>query len=60
VSLTSFAAAALERHTSSKIEFGEFYLAYHDHARAIGGRPLSPTEAIEPTASCLRLDARSA
>ena len=49
VSLISFAAAALERHASSKVEFGDFYLAYHDHARAVGGRPLSPTEAIEPT-----------
>jgi hypothetical protein len=48
VSLIAFATTALERHSSSKIEFGEFYLAYHAHARSIGGRPLSPTEAVEP------------
>ena len=49
VSLISFAAAALERHATSKLEFGQFYLAYHAHCQALGGRPLSPTEAAEPT-----------
>jgi hypothetical protein len=48
VSIVDYAASALERHASAKVEFGKFYLAYYDHARALGGRPLSPTEAVEP------------
>ena len=49
VSIIEFAAAALERVTGSELEFDDFYLAYWQHCKAIDGRALSPTEAVEQT-----------
>jgi hypothetical protein len=49
VSIIEFAAGALERDTSAELEFDEFYLAYWHHCKAIDGRALSPTEAVEQT-----------
>lgn len=49
VSIIEFAAGALERDTSAELEFDEFYLAYWQHCKAIDGRALSPTEAVEQT-----------
>ena len=49
VSIIEFAAGALERDVNSDIEFDDFYLAYWQHCKAIDGRALSPTEAVEQT-----------
>lgn len=49
VSIIEFAAGALERDVSSQVEFDEFYLAYWQHSKALDGRALAPTEAVEQT-----------
>ena len=49
VSIIEFAAGTLERARGAEVEFDEFYLAYWDHSKALDGRSISPTEAVEQT-----------
>ena len=49
VGFIEFAGGALERHTGSEVEFDDFYLAYWQHCKALDGRALAPTEAVEQT-----------
>jgi hypothetical protein len=49
ISIVEFAAGALERAPDSVLEFDDFYLAYWGHCKAIDGRAVSPTEAVEQT-----------
>jgi hypothetical protein len=49
VSIIEFAAGALAREHGTDLEFDDFYLAYWQHCKAIDGRALAPTEAVEQT-----------
>jgi hypothetical protein len=49
VSLIEFAAGALTREAGANIEFDDFYLAYWQHCKAIDGRAVAPSEAVEQT-----------
>ena len=49
MSIIKFAASALVRESGAKVEFDEFYLDYWQHCKAINGRAMTPTEAVEQT-----------
>jgi hypothetical protein len=60
VGFIEFAGGALERHTGSEVEFDDFYLAYWQHCKALDGRALAPTEAVEqPTNSAANATSQS-
>jgi hypothetical protein len=49
VSVIEFAANALVRKPGTMLEFDDFYLAYWQHCKAIDGRAVAPTEAVQQT-----------
>jgi hypothetical protein len=54
ISVIEFAARGLERAPGYEVEFDDFYLAYWQHRKAIDGRAVSPTEAVEQTNTLCR------
>jgi hypothetical protein len=49
VSIIEVATSALTHKPGAMIEFDDFYLAYWQHCKAIDGRAVAPTEAVQQT-----------